>query len=427
MKKIMTLIVMLALASYSLPSVASAPAPLQIATGPFAAVAQADWQVTRLAAQRGRLVTVDFDYLARNTTWTLNLFADVRLEAIIERSEPTPSGGTIWYGRIADEKYSSVTAVAENGILMANINLLSGQYMVEYVSPGVHAVYQIDQTAFPPELHPVAVDTPENATTDNAASDSAAPRDDGSQIDVLVAYTPSARAAVGGTAAMQALITLAVAETNQAYQNSQVTQRLRLVHAYETTYTEAGFSSDLTRVRGMADGYMDEVHALRDTYAADEVVLIINTASACGLAYLMNTVSSTFATSAFAVVHYDCATGYYSFAHELGHNMGSEHDRANAFSPEGAYTYSYGYQSPTNLFRTVMAYNCAASDCPRVQYFSNPEVTYSGQPTGIISTAGNAADNRLSLNNTAYTVANFRVADRPYKMYVALVQKIVNP
>jgi hypothetical protein len=46
--------------------------------------------------------------------------------------------------------------------------------------------------------------------------------DDGSTFDVIVVYTPSARAAAGGTAAMNALINLAAAKTNTAYLRSGV-------------------------------------------------------------------------------------------------------------------------------------------------------------------------------------------------------------
>ena len=34
-----------------------------------------------------------------------------------------------------------------------------------------------------------------------------------------------------------------------------------------------------------------------------------------------------FAPNAFAVVDRTCATGYYSFGHEMGHNMGLNHAR----------------------------------------------------------------------------------------------------
>jgi len=224
-----------------------------------------------------------------------------------------------------------------------------------------------------------------------------------------VAYTPAARQAAGGTSAMNSLIALAVRESNTGYSNSNVTQRMRLVHTVEVQYSETGFNwaTTLDRLTNTSDGFMDEVHTLRDTYGADAVVLLVNDTAFCGQAWLMSTVSNSFKTFAFSVVSRICAAGNYSFAHELGHNMGSHHDRANADGP-AAYPYSYGYQAPDNAFRTIMAYNCGGAGCPRVNYWSNPEMTFGGQPMGIDYLLPNSADNRRSLNNTAFTVANFR-------------------
>ena len=84
---------------------------------------------------------------------------------------------------------------------------------------------------------------------------------------------------------------------------------------------------------------MDEIHTLRNHYGADQVVLITADADSCGIAYVMQTVSTSFAPYAFSVVHddssYACLSNS-SFAHELGHNQGDAHDRANTSSP-GAY------------------------------------------------------------------------------------------
>ena len=178
----------------------------------------------------------------------------------------------------------------------------------------------------------------------------------------MVVYTPSARRAVGGTTAMVNMINLAVSETNQSYNNSGVTQRLNLVHAAEVSYTETSFSAALYDVTDPNDGKMDNVHTLRDIYAADEVVLIVNDPQYCGLAWLMQDVSTAFEANAFAVVHWSCATGYYSFGHELGHNMGAQHDHyavTKYGQAAGAYWYSYGYVNTTKRWRTVMAYNDA--------------------------------------------------------------------
>ena len=121
---------------------------------------------------------------------------------------------------------------------------------------------------------------------------------------MLVFYTPDARTAAGSDAAVQTRIALGVSETNTAYANSGITPRLRLVGAELTTYTESGnLSTDLRVFRGTGDGAMDEVHARRNALGADMMVLVVgNTAGgACGVGYVMTTLSAGFATSAFSV------------------------------------------------------------------------------------------------------------------------------
>ncbi|MCL5807915.1 MAG: zinc-dependent metalloprotease [Deltaproteobacteria bacterium] len=336
----------------------------------------------------------------------LNLFDDVALTAVIDKTESVSAGGRSFLGRIADVEGSFVVLSVFDGIMAGNITVPGAFYQVRYVGEGVHAVYQIDQSAFPPELQPIPVPDRGSDSSGNAVPEKG---DSGGTIDVMVLYTPAARSAAGGTSAMQALITLAVSETNTGYSQSQVTQRVRLVHSTEVSYTEVDFDTDLARLRGKTDGYMDNIHALRDQHGADLVVLLKGGGDYCGLGYMMTSLASTFESYAFCTVRLDCATGYYSFAHEMGHNMGSHHDHANATGTV-IYPYSYGYQSPSKAWRTVMAYDCTGTSCPRINYWSNPNLTWTatGELMGVSGTGSTAADNHRSLNNTAYTVANFR-------------------
>ena len=70
-----------------------------------------------------------------------------------------------------------------------------------------------------------------------------------SAIDVAVFYTPAARAATGGTAAIEAEIDLMIAETNQAYRDSGVHQRVLLAARQEVGYTEADWAgTDVNRL-----------------------------------------------------------------------------------------------------------------------------------------------------------------------------------
>ena len=336
----------------------------------------------------------------------LNLFDDVYLKVLIDRVEKTFSGGTSFVGHIEGVPLGEVIMVKNEGILSANINTGEHLYQVRYIDGDLHNILEVDYKGFPPELPPIPVDLESGNEADEISGLSL---DTGNYIDIMVVYTAEARTAAGGTTAMKSLIDLAVAETNAGYSNSAVTQRLRLVHTAEVSYNETGFdwNTTLDRLKGTSDGYMDNVHTLRNTYGADEVSLIVsNSETNCGIGYVMDTLSTSFAPYAFTVVSIECATGYYSLAHEFGHNMGSHHDRANAGS-QGVYNYSYGYQDPEGDFRTIMAYDCP-SHCPRVNYWSNPDKTYADKLMGVIYTDLLAADNHKSLNNTLGTVRNFK-------------------
>ena len=79
----------------------------------------------------------------------------------------------------------------------------------------------------------------------------------------MVVWTKLAQNAAGGKESMNALVDLAVLETNLAYEDSGVNSRLRLVYKAKIGYGENGsFSDHLYDLQGTNDGVMDEVHAI---------------------------------------------------------------------------------------------------------------------------------------------------------------------
>jgi hypothetical protein len=387
-------------------------------------------------------------------TLILNLFPDAVFTARLRRLERAP-GGYVWIGRIEEKQLSDVLLSVVGDIVMGSIIMPGTVYSIEYAGgeyggKKVHAIHEINQGAFPPdEGHAGPVIPPENSSTaplinkptgtatspknamqasGQSTLNTSAPDTD-AFIDVMVVYTPAARAAAGGTAAMQAHVNLMISQTNTAYANSNITTRLRLVYTDEVSYTEANnLGTDLSRLQNCADGYMDIVCTWRDTYAADLVHLIMVGTDACGRAYILD--SSAEAPWGFAVTHRDCATANITFAHETGHNQGMCHDwyveGSGCGTGPGWDTYSYGYvdDDPGDRWRTILAYNTRCSDqgfnCTRILYFSNPSVFYSGQPTGVnpgtntsclvgqIPTTECDAHNARTLNESDIVIANFR-------------------
>ena len=247
-------------------------------------------------------------------------------------------------------------------------------------------------------------------------------------IDVAVVYTPAAREAAGGTAAIEALIDLWVAETNGAYDASGVQQRLALAAREEVDYVESGDSVvDLERLSEPSDGHLDSVHDLRDRAGADLVHLVLAEAEPD-----IGGRGQRPGAFSFCIVTYPDSS---CFAHELGHNMALRHDRYETSIERdwggGVLTSdpAYGYVNQRTLeagapessrWRTIMAYNTQCDDadfrCNRLLRFSNPRQQYDGDPLGVPQEPANQgvdgpADAVTVLNATGPAVALWR--DRP--------------
>ncbi len=404
-----------------------APAPKELAQGKLSAVRSGP-EVVRTA-----FVLVNFPLLGDETgpgpskRLSLDLFPEVIVEVEYRRTE-TSILGFAWVGETTSEVGGfAVFSVVEN-VLAGGVLLPRAFYSVEHVSGALYAIHEIDRSSLPPEGDPL--DRPDKAGAEVSRGSG---NDDGSLIDVMVAYTTDARIGAGGTADILAEINAAVTWTNQCYENSDVAQRLRMVHSEEVAYTESAgdLSQELNDLVGTSDGQMDNLHDLRDAHAADVVVLITETGTNCGLADAVMAEAS----SAFCVVKRSCASDNLTFPHELGHLMGARHDWYvdNATSP---YSYAHGYVDPGRSWRTVMAYyhectDCAGSFCSREPYFSNPDIEYLGDPTGVAagtdvscatgdcSNPSCDADVARTFDETAQTVANFR--DSPEGVDAALV------
>ncbi len=272
----------------------------------------------------------------------------------------------------------------------------------------------------------------ESSTTNTAGVESVSV----TTIDLMIVYTDALVAAYPGDALETRLAHL-VALANQAYEASEVNQRLRLVHhQLIEDRIQCGGIDGPTSYNCYDDALMaltpdwkagkwtyvntiyPEVMTARDQYGADLVSLIWPYdydlhAGYCGLAWV-NGYGGTGDTISvddnygYSVVGDGADGGSYcletTLAHELGHNMGSMHNREITTSV-GAYSYSYGYKVDGN-FHTIMSY--FGTGTSPIDYFSNPDLFCNGIPCGIDEDDPLAANNALSLNNTRAGVASFR-------------------
>ena len=203
---------------------------------------------------------------------------------------------------------SEASLVVQGPDVLGDIRHGVDLYKVRPLGDGMTAVYQYDtsqlrrhpeswgdfmrgQDQFIHEQLNRTQDSHEPAPDDPEAPGAAA--DSGDVIDVLIAYTPAAREAAGN---IDLFLKFAINNSNRTYDNTRIAPRLRLVHKYQTRYTQnTEMGEDLVRLTYTSstriedgtypdpEGYMDEVHDRRDRYGADLVVLIIGRHTGAGL------------------------------------------------------------------------------------------------------------------------------------------------
>jgi hypothetical protein len=199
------------------------------------------------------------------------LFDGRGLTGVIDKVENRAADNFTLFGHVEQQPLSTFALSVNAETVVGSVQTVDlGSYQVRYVGQGIHEIRELNPSRFPrcgvaPDGPPAGV-APADVIAEQAATDS------DSVIDVMVVYTPAARVSAGGITAMQALINLAVDKSNWAFELSQIRARLRLVYQGEVDYREGPDSgTDLERLIGRIDGYMDEVHTLRDLVGADTV------------------------------------------------------------------------------------------------------------------------------------------------------------
>lgn len=241
-------------------------------------------------------------------------------------------------------------------------------------------------------------------------------------IDIMVEYATDQVTA----AFAQQRIAMLVTASNQAYLDSGINLTLRLVYSEATTYPSQNSNSGALVALRNGTGVFSTVAAKRVQYGADLVYLFrpLNalTQANCGSAYIeMVNGSAANPALGYGIISdgksKDAASGYYcginTFTHEIGHNMGLVHDRANT-TVYGATPYSYAWAvKGEGGFGTIMSYGY-----PVVMYFSTPVLaaktttgvpqTCNGQPCGYAKTdAARMSDQVLTANATVPVIAAF--------------------
>jgi hypothetical protein len=319
--------------------------------------------------------------------------------------EVSPEGVVTWAGRQTGGKGGTVVLIVEGNSLTGQFQIGNRYYRLAPAGGGLVRVSEYDVSGFPEDIvKPV----PSPRSDVDTGTEPDVGETTTTVIRVMPVYTNRARqAALTAGTTITAEATLAIALTNLGLANTGL--NIRMVNAgttaapstydenrgtYEQSLNDISFGTRFAAIR-----------RLRDSRRADLVALLREGGSYCGIAWLITNPSQATSNYGFSVTSRSCITGY-TFGHELGHNIGLNHDRY-VVSNKPAGSFNYGYVNFPARLRTIMAYNTycfeRGRDCARVNMFSTPLRRYQGK---VVGTAGSDSARMLRVN--AKKVAAYR-------------------
>lgn len=366
---------------------------------------------------------------APGTALSLNVRADLAYAATVLVAEQRAAQTHIVKGVLNGIPQSSFTFVQHRGVTVGVIRTDDPTriYQLRYTPEGAHVLQEVDLTRYPVEACCTAHGQAFISQRPNFPdTDAAAPSVDeltgripsGEEvevggdlargscpdvpdvIDVLICYTTNAQAAMGGATASEAQALLAVEVSNDCYQNTGVNFRMRLVNVMPAGYTEAAGTDQEDWLDWVTNPFVAaDVHAARDLYGADFISMF--TGGGSGLGWCTSN-----ANNAMSTCKWSRAVNTWTLAHEVGHNQGLAHNREdNDSCNSSSYSYGWWYVGDSgSTWGTVMAYPGT-----RIPYFSNPNVQFDGEPTGVPRGQTDESDNAYALNNRIVVFEGFRL------------------
>jgi hypothetical protein len=308
-----------------------------------------------------------------------------------------------WSG-VLEEIPGTVTLISQDGELFGHIAIDDRKFELYPLGNELYALAEIDP-AFLAGNECATPDQVDKRSPDpDSGYESSRFVDCSKHARILVLYTTNAQNAVPN---INHTAAIALNQTNDAFRNSGIFGdayvQAGMAGPFFLNFTESSnISTDVQLLANRTD-----VQALRTSHGADLVILL--TGDNYGPYGVVRDIGPNDATS-YAIVRATAASGAYTFAHELGHLFGGRHQQCSIYNNGGCddtsgfahgYGFNYGFLGLTK--RSTIMHQLRDSH-PRILYFSNPNITYSGQPTGT----NNNNHNAKKLWDEALTVAAYR-------------------
>ena len=367
---------------------------------------------------------------------SLDLFDDVAYVAGVERSSENLLGVSSFSGRLADrENGHLLMSVDEAGGVLLRVEALDEGFIYIIAQDPASGRYFVSEFRVQ-DLRAPSASAPRTLPVDLPLSDRApAPAQpavgDSVITDVLVVYTPAADLwARSNRTGIHNVLSQAFQRGNDTLQDSDVDMRLRLVHAQMVDYEESlDYYSDLDNLTFTesfnpleldTEDFITEAHTLRETYGADLVVLMnlaaVSGSGLAGVSWILIQ-ESGMPELGFSVVSVEYADS--TLIHEIGHNLGCHHSRAQEQAPAppegGLYEYSTGWRwvgDNDRRYVSIMTYQEFDFDTfqldTQVYLFSNPDIEYAGEPTGAYVGEYAPADNARTIREIKDVIAGYR-------------------
>ena len=400
----------------------------------------------RLSAESGEIVGQPMAY-------PLSLFDDVNVFIVQTNKYVDNLGNTISSGLITSSGGGRAQFVINNYNMTADISVGGRKFHISPISNGLHKIVEYDGTEIPlsendgirleedsndpaireRNLYPGIIEDEDSLEPqrnnppapkiikESALSVPAAEGDDPVTITILGIYTPAIKVLNPN---IENDFVLAAAGMNTDFENSNVNVRVSLVGTRQVEYVEDKPKGSSKIQDDFSDriGDFGRTASEQSLLGADLSVLVADCTDVGGLGTL-NSINANASdadlknkanrTASLVCSGWNGSVSAVVFAHELGHNMGAAHDRyVVSGAKEGPEAYNFGYINLPSKFRTIMAYANQCTDtsttCPRIPYFSNPNVNYEGEPVGVAYNDPAAADVSKMLDENAAKIARFR-------------------